>query len=148
MASKMPPVAPGTRFSFSGLMKGLATGGWLRSRLENDWPLAGFGAGSGVGSGSRIRGAADWVADGETRRSGISPRGPNTVTACVLQQIQLLAHRGKRRVRTVLTEGVVLRDSQASGAWMGGTADSSTAFATFLVPCRPIQRAASPPPVE
>jgi hypothetical protein len=51
MASKMPPVAPGTPLIFSGLMKGLATGDWLGSRLENDWPFAGLGTGPGVGSG-------------------------------------------------------------------------------------------------
>jgi hypothetical protein len=51
-ASKVRPVAAGTRFRASGLIKGLRGLVWFRSRLGNDEPLADFGAGSAVGSGT------------------------------------------------------------------------------------------------
>jgi hypothetical protein len=51
-ASKVRPVAAGTRFRASGLIKGLRGLVWFRSRLKGDESLADFGARSAVGSGS------------------------------------------------------------------------------------------------
>ncbi len=46
------PVASGTQFRFSGLIKGLITLKWLGTRLGDDALFAGFGAGWGRDSGS------------------------------------------------------------------------------------------------
>ena len=51
-ASKVMPVAAGTRFRASGLIKGLSGLVWFRSRLEDDEWLAAFVAGLAVGSGA------------------------------------------------------------------------------------------------
>jgi hypothetical protein len=60
--SKMLPVASGTQFPFAGLIKGLITLEWFRSRLGDGALFAGFGAGWGGDSGSG-RAAAGWARD-------------------------------------------------------------------------------------
>ena len=71
----MQPVAAGTRFGFSGLMKGLARLGWFRSRLGDDVSFAGLAAGSGVGSGLGDLGRGGVGCVAATGSPGSSPTG-------------------------------------------------------------------------
>jgi hypothetical protein len=60
------------RFRASGLIKGLSGLVWFRSRLGTDEPLAVFGAGSAIGSGT----CSGWV---DLRRGGLGFRGGNGI---------------------------------------------------------------------